>query len=72
MNAAEIRRRVLDMLDRWDDEHETSGCPAKVGECIHSAATAVRAVLATSRSERTLAAVAEALGIDTKEREGRA
>jgi len=45
MDAAETRRRILDLLDRWDEEHETSGCPAKVGECIHSATAGIRAVV---------------------------
>jgi hypothetical protein len=92
MDASRSREQILAWLDRMDEWHETSDCPVKAGECIHSATDAVRAVVelhapGTRLGEedqckgceirdvafvwldrcKTLAAVAEALGINAKE-----
>lgn len=75
----DLREAILAKLDDWDADHDTLYCPSK--GCIHDAVAALRAVVAKSEQIRAesktlgwgiadtyLQVVAEALGIETKER----
>lgn len=60
MAALDIRRQILARLAEYDAEHETSGCPGKAGECLHSAVTALRAVVESAGNpELRMSAVQE-------------
>lgn len=59
-----LRRRIQDALDRYDEEHQTAGCPARPGECVHSAAVALRKLVAsTALSSGQVRCVARELGV---------